>query len=79
MTKLPSKAKNFHEINNRRAQKDDFTCLKNVCDYKLVKLRHNKRKIREFDEMKIELNLWKLEWELGKQGFVWNRICYLQS
>ena len=58
MTKLPSKAKNFHEINNRRAQKDDSTCLKTVFDYKLVKLRHNKRKIREFDEMKIsELNL----------------------
>lgn len=80
MTKFASKAKNSREINNRRAQKEDLTCQKTLCDYRLVKLRHNKRRVREFDEMKIsELNLGKPEWQIGKQGFVWNSICNLQS
>ena len=80
MTKFASKAKNSREINNRRAQKEDLTCQKTLCDYRLVKLRHNKRRVREFDEMKIsELNLGNPEWQIGKQGFVWNSICNLQS
>ena len=79
MTKFASKAKNSREINNRRAQKEDLTCLKTLCDYRLLKLRQNKRRIREFDEMKISLNLGKPEWQIGKQGFVWNSICNFQS
>ena len=78
MTNFESKAKNSREINNRRAQKEDLTCLKTLCDYKLVKLTHIKRKVREFDELN-ELNLGKPEWQIGKQGFVWNSICNLQS
>ena len=80
MTKFVSKAKNSREINNKRAQKEVLTCLKTLCDCKLVKLTHIKRRIREFDEMKIsELNLGKPEWQIGKEEFAWNRICNLQS
>ena len=79
MTKFASKAKNSPEINNRRAQKEDLACQKTLCDYRLVKLRHNKRRVREFDEMKISLNLEKPKWQIGEQVFVWNRICNLQS
>ena len=67
MTKFASKATNSREINNRRAQKEVLTCVKTFCDYKFVKLKHNKRRIREFDEMKISLNLGKPKWQIGKQ------------
>ena len=62
MTKFASKTKNSCEINHRRAHKEDPSSVKTLCDCKLVKLRHYKRRIHS------ELNLGKPKWQIGKQG-----------